>query len=551
MAIPSITAASLSTKVQNRGDTWTIISPDLTTNDPEKQNQLESGGITYDVTQAENYTTITAISPSPVDNQVIWAGSDDGQVQVTRDGGASWTNVADRFPDLAAGSWVAQVHASAYDAGEAVVVFDDHRRNNWEPYVYQTTNYGRNWERLVDSEDVWGYALSFVQDPVEPNLMFIGSEFGVYVSVDGGDTWDQFKHGLPPTSMMDMAIHPREHDLVVGTFGRSIYVIDDIRPLRAIAQNADAVMDAPLTAFDAPKAYRSIWRQATGTRFMADGMYKGDNKSRGAMISYWINKDEGADSTAEKKDDVKIEILDSSNQVIRTLKGSSSAGLNRTNWTLTQKGIEFSTNPFEKDNNDNDAEPSGAQVLPGTYTARISYNDTVDETTIEVLMDPRITASESDLMARMTMYDSWESTADVASRAVRQMQDAFETLDLISDRMAGMEGDQAEALRTSAKDTRARLTELGEHFAGKQVQGIRRDPNTVMSRLFSARSYITSGLNAPDESATIAMDQATERLEGVLEEVNAFFAEDWAAFQEAVDDAGISLFGKKEVFTLD
>ena len=142
-------------KSLDRGDTWALISPDLTTNDPEKQNQLESGGLTYDVTQAENFTTIVAISPSPVNNQVLWAGTDDGNVQVTIDGGQSWTNVAERFPDLAEGSWVAQIHASAYDASEAFIVFDDHRRNNWEPYLYHTNNYGQSWRRLANSDDVW------------------------------------------------------------------------------------------------------------------------------------------------------------------------------------------------------------------------------------------------------------------------------------------------------------------------------------------------------------------------------------------------------------
>jgi len=538
-------------KSTDRGDTWTTISPDLTTNDPEKQRQLESGGLTYDVTQAENYTTLTAISASPIDNEVLWAGSDDGQVHVTRDGGESWDNVADRFPDLAEGSWVAQVHASAYDAGEAVVVFDDHRRNNWEPYVYRTTNYGRNWERLTDSDDVWGYALSFAQDPIEPNLLFVGTEFHVYVSIDGGASWNPFTHGLPTTSMMDMVIHPRDHDLVVGTFGRSMYVIDDIRPLRALAQNSAAVMDNPLTAFDSPDAYLSNWRQATGTRFMADGMYAGDNTSRGAMISYWINPGEEADSSSNKKDEVTIEILDEAGTVIRNLKGSAKAGLNRTNWTLTRKGIEFSTNPFEKSESQNDAEPSGARVLPGTYTARITFNDASAETAIRVHMDPRIEVNESNLVARNTMYERWESNSNVASKAVRQMQDAFETLDLVSSRMKGHEGAQVDSLRSMTKDVKKNLTQLGEQFAGKQVQGILRDPASVMSRLFTARSYIVSGFNAPDESTRIAMEQSIEQLNQVLEEVNAFFSTDWAAFEEAVEEADISLFGKKEQFKLD
>jgi L-2-hydroxyglutarate oxidase LhgO len=218
---------------------------------------------------------------------------------------------------------------------------------------------------------------------------------------------------------------------------------------------------------------------------------------------------------------------------------------------LTRKGIEFSTNPFEKSESQNDAEPSGAQVLPGTYTARITFNDASAETTIRVHMDPRIEVNENNLAARNTMYERWESNADVASKAVRQMQDAFETLDLVNSRMKDHEGEQVDSLRSMAKDIKATLTELGEHFAGKQVQGILRDPSSVMSMLFTARSYIVSGFNAPDESTRIAMEQSTERLNQVLEQVNAFFSTDWAAFEDAVDEADISLYGKKEQFKLD
>ena len=541
-------------KSTDRGDSWTIISPDLTTNDPEKQKQLDSGGLTYDVTQAENYTTIVAISPSPVDNQVIWAGTDDGQVQVTQDGGQSWNNVADRFPDLAEGSWVAQVHASAYDAGEAVVVFDDHRRNNWEPYIYRTNNYGRDWERLVDSDDVWGYALSFAQDPVEPNLLFAGTEFGVYVSLDGGDEWHAFKHGMPTTSMMDMVIHPRDYDLVVGTFGRSIYVVDDIRPLRALAQNPTAVLETPLTVFDTPDAFLAIRRQATGTRFMADGMYGGDNRASGAMISYWVNGAEAEGAAGEekkKKEQAKIEILDGQGNVIRTLNGPAKAGLNRMQWNLTMKGIAFSMNPFEEDDDDNDREPSGARVLPGTYTARISYMDAVAETDIHVHLDPRIDIDEAALAARTAMYQEWESTAEIASQTAGQLRDAFETLELVNGRMKGMDSDHSESLTSMSTDAKKALTVLGEHFVGKQVQGIRRDPSTVSSMLFTARSYITSGLNEPDASAHIAMQQANARLQNVLEEVNAFFSSDWMEFKTAVQEAEISLFESTEPLKLE
>ena len=157
-------------KTADQGKNWEIISPDLTTNDPEKQNQLESGGLTYDVTQAENHTTILAITPSPVKQGVIWVGTDDGNLQLTQDGGKTWTNLASKLKGVPTGSWIAQIHASKYNDAEAYVVINNYRRGDWTPYLYRTTNYGKSWERLIDENKVWGYALSFVQDPVEKEI---------------------------------------------------------------------------------------------------------------------------------------------------------------------------------------------------------------------------------------------------------------------------------------------------------------------------------------------------------------------------------------------
>ncbi|MFB3098545.1 MAG: WD40/YVTN/BNR-like repeat-containing protein, partial [Acidimicrobiia bacterium] len=233
-------------KSTDQGDSWTIISPDLTTNDPEKQKQLETGGLTYDNSGAENFTTIIAIDPSPLDRNVLWVGTDDGNVQVTRDGGQHWENVVGNIDGVPEGTWVPHFKASKHDAGEAFVVFDDHRRNNWEPYVYRTRDFGQSWERLADSDDVWGYALAIEQDPVASNLLFLGTEFGLYISIDDGATWTQFTNGFPTASTMDLVVHPRDHDLVIGTFGRAIYILDDIRPLRALAQQGVDLLNAPL-----------------------------------------------------------------------------------------------------------------------------------------------------------------------------------------------------------------------------------------------------------------------------------------------------------------
>ena len=510
---------------------------------------------------------------SPIDGNVIWAGTDDGNVQVTRDGGATWTNVVGNMRGVAEGAWVPQLTASKHDPAEAFVVFDDHRRNNWEPYVYRTRDYGASWQRLADGDNVWGYALALAQDPVASNLLFLGTEFGLYISIDDGATWTQFTNGYPTASTMDLVIHPRDHDLVIGTFGRSIYIVDDIRPLRAMAQEGADLLDAPLAVFDAPDAYQAIYRQATGTRFAAASMFAGENRPRGAMLTYVVNPQEqpavamagtngtngsrGSEMAAEaraggmangKKDDkVKIEIVNSDGEVIRTLQGPAEPGINRTYWGMRQKGIRFGGGFGGGGQQRRDVEPPGASVLPGMYTARISYGDYKDSTTVNVMFDPRMEVNRADLEARMAMYKRWETHAKVANDATTRLRKARETIGTVNKQLGDRDDEPAKALKKQGREVQKTIGALTERFSGKQdIQGFTRDPATVMSRLFTARSYIQSGLNAPDPSADIALGQAREALEAVIGDVNGFFEGDWAAYQQAVEAAAVSLFETHE-----
>ena len=217
-------------KSTDKGETWQIISPDLTTNDPDKLKQHESGGLTMDATGAENHCTILVIEPSEVEANMLWVSTDDGRVHYTQDGGTQWTEVTKNIKGLPKGSWVPQIKASKTNKGEALLVANDYRRFNYTPYVYRTTNYGKNWERIVDATDVTSYALSIVEDEEEPNLLFLGTDDGLYISIDHGTKWTKWTEGFPTVSVKDLIIHPREHDLVIGTFGRAAWVLDDIRP---------------------------------------------------------------------------------------------------------------------------------------------------------------------------------------------------------------------------------------------------------------------------------------------------------------------------------
>ncbi len=557
-------------KSTNRGDTWEVISPDLTTDDPEKQKQLVSGGLTYDVTNAENFTTILAIEPSTVEQGVMWVGTDDGNIQITRDGGESWTNVIKNIkkgpPE---GTWVPQIRASTRNGGEAFVVFDDHRRNNWETYVYHTKDYGKSWKSLANDEDVAGFALAIAQDPEEENLLFLGTEFGLYVSIDFGENWTKWTNGYPTVSTMDLVIHPTEHDLAIATFGRSLYVLDDIRPLRELARDGADLLDKPLYTFTAPDAYHAINQQAAGTRFYGNAIFRGENRRRGAMITFAFNPPKKAEMTnganmtngRNGSDDtpagrprgrgpqgnrVKFEVLNADGEVIRTFTREAKPGLNRMSWGLERKGVRM-PNPFRRfrrgGQERRNEEPGGPGVLPGTYTVRLSHGENTSETTVNVKMDPRVEVSLAALKARDALYDKYAPKMAVLGKAMERMTKAGETVKLVNGRLADRKDDDAKALKKQAKEIGDKLKELNAVLNGKPApQGFSRDPNTVMSKVFTARRYLQNGFDMPGKTEEIVAKQAMEAMEGALEQINAFFADDWAAYTKAVDAANISLF---------
>ena len=196
-------------KSTDKGLTWSVISPDLSTNDPEKLKQAESGGLTMDATGAENHCTVLVIEPSLLQKDVLWAATDDGQVHITMNGGDSWTNVAKNIKGLPENSWITQIKASNKNKGEALLVANDYRRFNYTPYAYRTKNYGKSWERIVDADDVQSYALAIIEDPENKNLLFLGTDDGLYISIDAGDKWTKWTNGFPTVPVKDLVIHPR------------------------------------------------------------------------------------------------------------------------------------------------------------------------------------------------------------------------------------------------------------------------------------------------------------------------------------------------------
>ncbi|MES1241923.1 MAG: hypothetical protein ABUT39_09925 [Acidobacteriota bacterium] len=275
-------------KSTDRGETWTIISPDLTTNNPEWQKQDESGGLTVDATGAENFTTIIAIAPSPLQQGVIWVGTDDGRLHVTRDGGKTWESLEKNVKGVPANTWIPEIRASRHDPASAFVVFDNHRRGDSALYAYRTDDWGKTWKSLVAEKNsgVRGFALNVEQDPVDKDLLFLGTELGLWFSQDGGKRWTKWTQGLPTVAVMDLAIQPRDQDLVIGTHGRSLYILDDIRPLRELT---DEVAAKPIHLFAIGDAWQYQSAPEAGGFAFGATEYRGESRPYGAILNVWLS----------------------------------------------------------------------------------------------------------------------------------------------------------------------------------------------------------------------------------------------------------------------
>ncbi|MBX2929257.1 MAG: hypothetical protein KF852_15595 [Saprospiraceae bacterium] len=299
----------------DKGDSWKIISPDLSTNDPAKLRQKESGGLTIDNSTAENHCTIYAIGESPKDGNVIWAGTDDGNLHITTDAGRNWINAVGNISGLPKNTWVSYVEPGRFDRLTAFVTFDGHRTGDMKPYLFKTADGGKTWKNLI-TDQVEGYAFCIRQDLVNPDLLFLGTEFGLFISVDGGANWARFENNLPKVAVHDIAIHPRDHALVLGTHGRGAVIIDDITPLRQISPE---VLAKPVHFF---KTSPTILRDpgAGGGWFGGQGQFVGANPSSAAKIVYYMSKRH----TFGK---MYVEVW-KDGQLLRTLPAGKSAGIN-------------------------------------------------------------------------------------------------------------------------------------------------------------------------------------------------------------------------------
>jgi photosystem II stability/assembly factor-like uncharacterized protein len=373
-------------RTTNQGQTWERISPDLTTNDPEKQKQEQSGGVTVDNSAAEMHTTIYTISESPKNAQTIWVGTDDGNVQLTRDGGKSWTNLVANVPGIPANAWVSHLEASRYDEATAYATFDAHTFGDVKPYVYRTTDFGKSWTPLAGS-DMRGFAHVIREDLVDPDLLFVGTEFGLWISLDRGQQWAQYKGGdLPSVPVRDVAVHPRENDLVIATHGRGIWIVDDITPLRHLSASVMATKAAFLEGRPVTQGLLPF-----NPFFAGSAQFIGETPNGDAVINYYQRR-------RHIFGELKIEILDAVGKVIETIPSSKRRGLSRVTW-----GMRMPAPPVPAAATLAQASGGGPRLLPGTYTVRMTKEGQVLTMPFEVRADPRWKASAEDRKAQFDL----------------------------------------------------------------------------------------------------------------------------------------------------
>lgn len=365
-------------KSEDMGRTWIKISPDLTTKDPLKMDTSKSGGLSVDNSGAEQHCTIFTIAESPLNEKVIWAGTDDGNIQVTKDGGKTWTNVVANIAGLPKNTWCYHIEASVFGEGTAYAVFEGHAKNDYTPYAYKTTDYGKTWKSII-TPDVDGFVRNLQEDFTNENLLFLGTEKGLYITIDGGANWSHFTNNMPSVAVHYMDISKKTNSLVMGTHGRGIIILDDITPLRQINQD---VLAKDIHFFDLKPAI--IEEQSSFGTTATELEFVGRNPSTSAQIIYYLKKRHSLGK-------MDLEIQNEKGEKIISLAPGKQKGINVVNWDYNMKNPKIAaakTLSF--------AGFTSPRVQEGNYKVVLTKGKETYTHNIKVLNDPKSSISAAD-----------------------------------------------------------------------------------------------------------------------------------------------------------
>jgi photosystem II stability/assembly factor-like uncharacterized protein len=503
---------------QDHGNSWKRISPDLTTNDPAKQKQEESGGVTIDNSAAEMHTTIYAIAESPKDGNRIWVGTDDGNLQLTADGGAHWRNVVGNVKGLPAASWVSWVEAGHADAATAYAAFDRHSFGDMTPWVYRTTDAGKSWTRIVGADaGVRGYVHVVKEDPSDPRILYVGTEFGLWISLDAGAHWAEFKGGgFPAVAVRDLAFQGRDQDLVIATHGRGLWIIDDLTPLRALAARGLADEFAFLPGRPIQQRLRGDGGWPEG-----DAKWRGRNPPNGAVISYYQR-------TRHVFGRLKLEVLDADGHLIEALPAGKRKGINRVTWSMQVSPPRVPTAAQAAF-----AGTQGARVVPGTYTVRMTKGGKVYEQTLQVGLDRRASYTVAD---RKAQFEAATRAAALFGR-MTDLVDRLNGYRLLAAERAGAVKDKPAAAAALAK-FEARADELRKLIVATTEGGAITGEERLREHLDSAYGAIVFYEGRPGDYQLERIAVLGRELEEVEAGVRELTATGLPAVNEALKGAG-------------
>ena len=523
-------------RTQNGGQSWEPISPDLTLNDQSRMGF--SGGLTGDNIGVEYAGVVFGISESPIEQGLIWAGTNDGLLHVTRDNGGTWNNVTGNMPDLPEWLAVRSIAASRYDAGTAYVAIDGHQMNVRDPYIYRTRDYGESFEKITDGipPSMLSYTKIIVEDPKRQGLLYAGTENAIYVSFDDGDSWQPLQNNLPAAPVSGIVVQEHFNDLVVGTYGRGFWIFDDLAPLQQLTPE---VMASGSHLFAPRDAYR--FRPITPPSVPYDDPTVGRDPEYGAYINYWL--------AAAASETPTVEIVDGMGAVVRTIDGTNSEGVNRIHWDLRDEPngpISLYTRPMYAEHiavGEEGRPAGGAQISilmpPGQYTVRLNVDGESHEQPLTVIKDPHSAGSEADIAQQIAFLKDVRADVVAAGEAVHRV----EALRVQLQTMARFAED--ETLSGAISDLEGKLEELQGTLVDLRQTGQGQDAVRFAARLLSKLGYLTNALSVADFPPTDQEMEVkgilNEQLEAHLSAVETVIAEDVAALNEMLRTRGLLL----------
>ncbi|MFL5639287.1 MAG: VPS10 domain-containing protein [Gemmatimonadaceae bacterium] len=534
-------------KSTNRGDSWTRLGPDLT-----RQLNRDSLPVMGKIWPRDavarhqgtaDYGNISTIDESPLRQGLLYVGTDDGVVSISRDGGATWNRIT-KFPGVPDQTYVSRVVASRFNEGTVYATLDNHRNNDFKPYVVKSTDYGAHWTSISGNLPANGSVQVIREDVVEPNLLFAGTEFGAFYTATGGNSWTQLKYNLPTVAVHDIVVHPRDRDLVIGTHGRGIYIIDDITPLEKLGEaNRVGTYLFPVRTATEYNPNSSIPGGVRGAGALGDREYSAPNPAYGAVITYFMR------DSLPKSGDVTVGIYDSAGNRVRDLTASKKRGMHRVTWDLRNAAPYTVRRPANQvgEPQSRQRDPVGPFVLPGRYTARLTVKPAtgapiVREVPIEVRSDPLVQLTSAEYRS---LYEMRVSTG----RLQATVQAAVRTAEQIRDQVT----DVKTALKnSSASDSLSNQTNAIDREVGDILKKLRGDPEaeavsddkrvedpSIQERVNNVAEEIGNVTSQPTELQRATLTLASSDLQREVGRINALMQRRIPALNAALDAAKI------------